>query len=139
MHNLPLSLQIITALVRQGVCQNHMNDMDSTLNTDESCILRYLKNWPDTFVSDREIARRADGKTRFSEEPTWANGALGQLVALGLIEWDRSNRFRIMSRSSPKCNGKRRFVAPHLHETFEKAGYCGDCLEKNCVSRKVDA
>lgn len=114
-----------------------MNAKNVILNADESCVLRFLKNWPDSFVSDMEIARRADGKSRFSEDPAWADYALGQLLELDLVERDRHGRFRVKPRSSRKCKNKRRFVAPQLHETLRQAGYCMDCFDKNCTAHEA--
>ena len=94
---------------------------DHHLNADESCVLQFLKNWPDTFISAAEIARRADGKTRHRTEPRWAAPILGQLVTLKLAETDGHGKFRLVTGGmTVKHGGKKRFVAPHLRAILEK-------------------
>ena len=94
----------------------------ANLGPDENLVLQFLRLWPDTSVSGTEIARRADGKSRFAEDPQWANLALTQLVELNLIESDPGGRYRVKGRSNVKCGGKRRFIAPQLRAILEKSG-----------------
>ena len=95
---------------------------NENLGADENCVLQFLNHWPDTYVSGTEIARRADGKSRFVEDPRWANLALAQLVELNLIESEPGGRYRVKGQSNVKCGGKRRFIAPHLRAILEKGG-----------------
>lgn len=105
-----------------------MNTEDQALdlNVDEICILRFLNNWPDAYVSQTEIARRADGKARYRANPRWTAGALSQLRALNLVEADRHGRYRLITdrkkRLTVCLGGKQRFVSPYLRAILEKHG-----------------
>jgi hypothetical protein len=92
------------------------------LGADENCVLRFLSHWPETYVSGAEIARRADGKSRFVEDPRWANFALSQLVELNLVEFESSGKYCVNGQPKAKCDGKRRFIAPHLRAILKKSG-----------------
>jgi hypothetical protein len=92
------------------------------LGSDEECIYQYLKLWPDQFVSGIEISRRADSKTRFLENPSWAGSALGQLLGVGLIETDGDGRYRLRAHSTVMVGGKSKFIAPELMEILIKSG-----------------
>lgn len=104
------------------------------LGSDESVVLRFLKNWPDAFVSETEVARRADGRRRFQEDPGWASAALAQLMELKLIEADSMGRFRVNHHPAKKCVKTQRFVSPRLREILKRAGYCANCLYKDCAA-----
>lgn len=100
-------------------------EQNQNLGTDEICVLRFLNNWPDTFVSSTEIARRADSKHRYREEPRWAVDALSKLLALELVATDSHGKYcvkRVKSQMTVKCGGKKRFIAPHLRAILEKDG-----------------
>lgn len=102
------------------------------LGSDESVVLRFLKNWPDSFVSETEVARRADSRRRFQEDPGWASDALAQLTELKLIEADSLGRFRVNHHPAGKCVKTQRFVSPRLREILKQAGYCAHCTCKDC-------
>jgi hypothetical protein len=108
-----------------------MNDHDITLSADEGFVLRFLQHWPDAFISETEIARRANGKTRFSENPDWAAGALELLLERGLVEHNNGGRFRAKNNSTRRCTNKRRFATLRLREALLEAGYCANCLTKH--------
>jgi len=65
------------------------------MDADEREIFLFLKTWGAGFVSYREIARRAGGKSRFHKDPDWAKPLLGQMVERGILEHDSSARYRI--------------------------------------------
>lgn len=101
-----------------------MKDQTENLGVDEQCVFQFLSHWPGTFVSESEIARRADGKMRFRKEPRWAGHALTQLVVLSLAESDGQGRYRLKSRgrSTVKPGNQEKFVAPHLKNILDKNG-----------------
>lgn len=109
-------------------------DSQFILGSDESVVLRFLQNWPDAFVSETEIARRADGRRRFQEDPGWAGGTLARLMELKLVEADRLGRFRASHHSGKKCARTQRFVSPRLREILKRAGYCAHCCYKDCAA-----
>ncbi len=91
---------------------------------DEQCVFQFLNHWPGAFVSEPEIARRADGKMHFQKEPRWAGHALTQLVVLSLAESDGHGRYRLKrrGRSTVKLGNQEKFIAPHLKDILEKNG-----------------
>jgi len=93
------------------------------LSTDEHCVYQYLKLWPEHFVPEIEISRRADRKTRFLENPYWAGPVLGQLLELGLIETDGDGRYRLRGYSTVMVGGKSKFISPHLMEILSRSGH----------------
>ncbi len=38
------------------------------MNSDEKDIIDYLKGWPNSFVSGKEIARKVGGKERYEDD-----------------------------------------------------------------------
>jgi hypothetical protein len=80
------------------------------MNADEKAIIDYLKGWPNSFVSGREIARRVGGKARYNEDRNWAIPILAQMVRLKMIEGDASGGFRLIHEEKKK----KRHVQPHI-------------------------
>jgi hypothetical protein len=102
-----------------------MNERVDNLTADETCVLEYLKHWPNEFVSKIEIARRAETRTRFLFDPTWADRALRSLMESGMVESNGLGQYSLPGRGAPttvKCGDKMMFVAPHLAEILEKSG-----------------
>ncbi len=90
------------------------------MSTDEKAIMDYLKSWPTSYVSGREIARKVGGKKRYEEDRGWAIPSLLQLVRLGLIEPDQYGGFRLR-----KVDKKRRpttHVSPQVMAILQKSG-----------------
>jgi hypothetical protein len=112
----------------------HKSASQLTLGSDEYIVLRFLENWPESFVSETEIARRADGKKRYLEDPDWASGVLGELAELKLIEQDNLGRYRVNAHPAKKCIKTQQFISPRLREILKRAGYCANCLYKDCVA-----
>ena len=65
---------------------------------DEQAILEFLSAYPESFLSAVEIARKAAGRSRFTEEPRWAYPALSNLMARGLIEMNEGGHYCIKAR-----------------------------------------
>ncbi len=102
-----------------------MNLRAANLTADKSCVLAYLKHWPNEFVSKIEIARRAETRTRFLFDPTWADRALHSLMESGMVESNALGQYRLPGRGAAttvKCGAKTMFIAPHLAEILEKSG-----------------
>lgn len=57
-------------------------------------ILAYLKTDSGRFVSLAEISRRAGGRRRFEESPSWAKRLLPPLVEAGLVEMNARGHYR---------------------------------------------
>jgi len=90
------------------------------MDADERDICLYLKGWPDQFISGREICRRAGGKRRYREEPTWAIPVLGRLVERAIIESDATGHYRLVR--ARKKEKKKRWVSPQMKEILERSG-----------------
>jgi hypothetical protein len=102
-----------------------MNVGTGNLAADEICVLEYLKHWPNEFVSKFEIARRAETRTRFLFDPTWADRALLSLMESGLVESNVSGQYRLpdhVTAATVKCGVNTMFIAPHLAEILGKSG-----------------
>jgi hypothetical protein len=102
-----------------------MNYRADNLTADESCVVEYLKQWPNEFISKIEIARRAETRTRFLFDPTWADRALLSLMASGMIESNGLGQYSLPGPSAAtkvKCGDKMMFITPHLAEILEKSG-----------------
>ena len=100
--------------------------------SDESQILNYLNLWPEAFIPEQEIARRANGKARFREDPDWACRSLAKLYQLGLVEVDERSRVRIRRDPVRNCGKTKRFVAPRVRELLGGKGYCLNCFTRAC-------
>lgn len=105
--------------------------MDSVvldLGVEENCVMQYLNNFPGEFISEREIARRADGKHRFVEDPYWAHNALSELVEMKLIETDGAGRYRRVAQETKETKVVRsgdsgaKFMDPKLRAILEQSG-----------------
>jgi len=89
------------------------------MDADEREICLYLKGWPGQFVSLAEISRRAGGKRRGRQEPSWALPVLGRLMEKGIIEADSTGHYRLIKRS--KKETKKRWVSPHIQKILVRA------------------
>lgn len=102
-----------------------MNRRASNLTADEICVLDYLKHWPNEFISKIEIARRAETKTRFLFDPTWADRALDSLLASGLVAANAFGQFSLPGQpaaATVKCGDKTMFIAPQLADILGNSG-----------------
>jgi len=91
------------------------------MNADEKAIIDYLKAWPYSYVSGKEIARKSCGRSRFDDEPGWAIPFLAQLVRHGLIEGDPHGAFRIILEERKKRN-RVEHVSPQLLRILKSSG-----------------
>ena len=90
------------------------------MTPDEKAVIEYLKGWPSSFVSGREIARKVGGKKRFERERGWAVPVLAQLVRMGVIEDDHFGYFRL--RLDRKKRRPKTHIAPHLLRILQNSG-----------------
>jgi len=89
------------------------------MDADEQEICSYLKQWPKQFISGREISRRAAGKSRFREDPYWANQPLLRLVEKQIIEMDAGGHYRILPDKKKKM---KKWVSPQIKKILEESG-----------------
>lgn len=97
------------------------------LGVDENCVMQYLNSFPGEFISEREIARRADGKERFLANPYWAHNALSELIEMKLLETDGEGRYRQItgaaSQLAKAAGPGAKFMDPKLRAILEKSGH----------------
>jgi hypothetical protein len=89
------------------------------IEQDERDICAYLKSMPGQFVSAREIARRASGKSRYREEPQWAEPTLVRLLDKKVIETDSTHHYRLITKQEKK--GKK-WVSPQMKKILTQSG-----------------
>jgi hypothetical protein len=96
------------------------------MDADERDICNYLKSWPGQFVSGSEIARRAGGKRRYREEPSWSIQVLIRLVEKGLVESDSTGHYRLRKRTENKQ--PKQWLSPHVRRILEDSGKFKDTV-----------
>ena len=82
-------------------------------------ICAYLKSLPGQFVSAREIARRAGGKSRHRENPHWAAPFIAQLLEQKVIETDSAHNYRLVVKEDKK---PKKWVSPQMKRILEQSG-----------------
>jgi hypothetical protein len=90
------------------------------MDADEREICEYLKAFRNQYVAAREISKRAGGKWRFRENPSWAVPVLGRLVQKKVVETDGTGHFRLAPPKDKK--DKKRWVSPQLKRILEQSG-----------------
>lgn len=94
----------------------------SDFNADSRTILTYLKAWPSTFISGREIARKVGGKRRYAEDRFWAVPVLTQMVEEGLVEADDSGHFRLKQQEKKSKDKTKRHISPQMIRILRTSG-----------------
>jgi len=93
------------------------------MDADQTEICQFLKSWPDQFVSGKEICRRAGGKWRSREDPTWAMPILRRMVESKIIETDCAGRFRLTPQFAPGSTSKKqRWISPAVQRILAESG-----------------
>jgi hypothetical protein len=93
------------------------------LSGDGKAIVEYMKAFSHTFVSGREIARRAGGKKRYAEDRFWAVPILAKLVEEKVLEADNAGHFRLLQDGSKNSKNKlNRHVAPQMLRILKSSG-----------------
>ena len=90
------------------------------MQSDEQDILDYLKGWPESFVTGKEIARKVGGKERFEENHGWAIPILAQLVRYGQLETDQKGGFRL--KQEKKRKREPQHVSPQILKILKSSG-----------------
>lgn len=91
------------------------------MEADEKQIYLYLKSLPGQFISGREIARRASGKSRYRDEPDWAAPVLKEMVETGKLEKDPTGHYRLIVKTKDK-NRENKWVSPQIRKILERSG-----------------
>ena len=64
------------------------------MNSEESVILKFLADSPKSTFGRKEIARKADSRTAYEQNPRWAEAPLDSLVDQNLIEKDEGGHYQ---------------------------------------------
>lgn len=92
------------------------------MNADEKAIIDYLKGWPHSFVSGKEIARKVGGRGRYEDDRNWAVPILAQMVRLGMIEKDAYGGFRLLQEEKKKKRHHIQHVSPQMLNILKSSG-----------------
>jgi hypothetical protein len=92
------------------------------MQQEEKDICDYLKSMRGQYVSGKEIARRAGGKRRFRQDPTWATPFLLELVDRKIVESDSTGHFRLVNKDEEARSARRKWVSPQMKSILEKGG-----------------
>ena len=98
------------------------------MHTDEKAIIDYLKNWPSSFVSGREVARKACGRDRHQEDRDWAIPLLSALVQRELIETDHLGYYRYKPDPRKKDRAQKH-VSPQILKILKSSGKSFEGIE----------
>ena len=74
------------------------------MSTDETAILDYLKQFPHTYLSVSEIARRAGNRKRFVAEPDWPRIHLRRLELARYVESNPFGQFKYVRPNARKTD-----------------------------------
>ena len=91
------------------------------MTAEEKAIIQYLKGWPHSFVSGREIARKVGGKERYNEDRGWALPILIQMVRANSLETDYLGHYRLKIEDQ-KRKRNQTYVSPQLLRILKSAG-----------------
>ena len=69
------------------------------MSHDEEIILMFLRSYPDSSFTRKEISRKAVKRTVYEQNPRWADIPLASLVAQGLVEVDQDGYYRLKKRA----------------------------------------
>jgi hypothetical protein len=90
------------------------------MQAEERDICTYLKSLPGQFISAREIARRAGGKSRHRDDPHWAQPVLARLLEKKVIESDSTHQYRLIIKEDKRKSKK--WISPQMQRVLEKSG-----------------
>ena len=93
-----------------------------TLSAEALDIIAYLNTAPGKFVSMQEISRRAGGRRRYEESPSWARNLVAPLVEAGLIQVNARGHYRVPTNGQPQSPTK----PASRPQRQSKAGIIGD-------------
>ena len=82
------------------------------MDAEEREIYFYLKGWKNTFISAREICKRAGGKKKFQRNPDWAKPLLIRMDERGILETDGGGHYRL--RAPKEKSGMKRWLSPQI-------------------------
>ena len=97
------------------------------MDADERAICLYLRASPGQWISAAEIARRADGKRRFREDPTWASQVILRLVDQAFLESDSTGHYRL--RPLGRRGKAKKWISPRFRRILEESGKFQSAIE----------
>jgi hypothetical protein len=116
------------------------------LSCDELEILDYLKLWPEKFIPLGEICRRAGGRRKFRDDPSWARSLMSRVVDAGLIKVNERGHYLIMRDEKSAPPAGKRHAAPKPPPPLKRSIVVGDDYFPSmdsetpiCISKPVAA
>jgi hypothetical protein len=101
-----------------------MQAKEDLWDADAQCIMDYLGNYPEHFISEAEINRRADGKARFQENDRWCRHPLSRLLEAGMVLTDGYGKFRLKPAARNNPGGKPpKFISPEMRTILENSSH----------------
>jgi len=97
------------------------------MDADERAICLYLRASPGQWISATEIARRADGKRRFREDPMWASQVILRLVDQAFLESDSTGHYRL--RPLGRRGKAKKWISPRFRRILEESGKFRSTIE----------
>lgn len=101
--------------------QGAANQLFVVMHPDEQAIVDYCNQWPNSFISGREIALKVGGKERYTEDRFWANHILTGLTNRGILETDSLGHYRIKPKESKKKHDQPH-ISPQLLKILKSSG-----------------
>ena len=101
--------------LKSNVALELLSQICMTLSAEALDILAYLKTDSGRFVSMAEISRRAGGRRRFEESPSWAKRLVPPLLEAGLIEMNARGHYRCFASAQPPGPAQSSPTPPKLH------------------------
>ena len=89
------------------------------MQPEEREICTYLKSLPGQWVSARDIARRAGGKSRYGKDPHWAMPLLASLLEKKIIETDSTKHYRLIVKDDKK---PKKWISPQMQKILQSSG-----------------
>ena len=91
------------------------------MTPDEQAVIDYLKQWPNTFVSGKEIARKIGGKEK-ADDRGWILSIMVQLLRLGLVEGDQYGHYKLKVEEKEEPQEEKLHIAPQILKILKSSG-----------------
>ena len=89
------------------------------MQPEEREICLYLKSLPGQWVSGRDIARRAGGKSRYNKDQHWAVPVIARLLEQKIIETDSTKHYRLILKDDKK---QKKWISPQMQKILQSSG-----------------
>ncbi len=70
------------------------------MNDEHIIIINFLKGSPESWFGKKEIARRANKRKVFEENPHWSDAPLREMIAQHVVEENKDGQVRLIGANS---------------------------------------